>query len=77
VGRTIAPLIATSVYALAGTTTPFIAGGILVVLAGVLTFPAVSTIYKPEPAEAAAQESKREMPADARDRQGDLWAGKK
>jgi MFS transporter, DHA1 family, tetracycline resistance protein len=47
-GRSIAPVIATSAFALGGPTTPFIGSGILVVLAAVLAFTSVSTIHKPE-----------------------------
>jgi MFS transporter, DHA1 family, tetracycline resistance protein len=46
-GRSIAPVIATSAFALSGPTTPFIGGGILVVLAAVLAFASVSSIHKP------------------------------
>jgi multidrug resistance protein len=46
-GRSIAPVIATSAFALGGPTTPFIGGGILVVLATALALTSVSSIHKP------------------------------
>jgi DHA1 family tetracycline resistance protein-like MFS transporter len=46
-GRSIAPVIATSTFALGGPATPFIGGGILMVLAVALAFTSVSSIHKP------------------------------
>ncbi len=68
-GRSVAPLIATSAFALSGPATPFLGSGILMLLAVMLALTSVSAIHKPASIESILDEEPVEVITRQHERQ--------